>query len=74
MTTSDSTFVVAGSFASPAAALAALKDSTQPDWDLVLMDLQLPGIDGVEAPPRGRQQASVRAEADRARVPARGFR
>ena len=41
---------LAGSFASPAAALEALDgggDST--GWDLVLMDLELPGMTGIEA-------------------------
>lgn len=42
-------FTLAGSFASPVAALAFVEESPPPPWDLVLMDLELPGISGIEA-------------------------
>jgi DNA-binding NarL/FixJ family response regulator len=43
-------FDLVGSYAAPAAALADLGagDDPTPDWDLVLMDLELPGMGGVE--------------------------
>ena len=40
---------LAGSFGSPAAAFAALGESPTPPWDLVLMDLDLPEMSGIEA-------------------------
>ncbi|HYE96839.1 MAG TPA: response regulator transcription factor [Rubricoccaceae bacterium] len=42
-------FALAGAFGSPAAALAALPTDNDGDgWDLVLMDLEMPGMNGVE--------------------------
>lgn len=45
-------FVLAGSFSSPAAALEIIHSSVStggaPAWDLVLMDLDMPGMSGVE--------------------------
>ena len=41
-------FELAGSFGSPAAALSYIDDAdTPPDWRLVLMDVDLPGMDGI---------------------------
>ena len=45
-------FVLAGSYESPARALAALDagngNGSEGPWDLVLMDLELPGMSGIE--------------------------
>ena len=41
---------LAGSFASPAAAIQALEETgASTPWDVVLMDLELPGMSGIEA-------------------------
>ena len=40
---------LAGSFGSPAEALAQAEARPGPAWDLVLMDLELPGMSGIEA-------------------------
>ena len=40
---------LAGSFGSPAEALAQVEARPGPAWDLVLMDLELPGMSGIEA-------------------------
>lgn len=41
---------LAGSFGSPAQALTALdRDGDRADWDVLLMDLELPGMSGIEA-------------------------
>lgn len=41
---------LAGSFGSPAQALAALeRNGDRADWDVLLMDLELPGMSGIEA-------------------------
>mgnify|MGYP001169656454 CR=1 FL=1 len=42
-------FEVAADYADPQAALEAASAAEDPGWDLVLMDVELPGIDGVEA-------------------------
>jgi DNA-binding NarL/FixJ family response regulator len=50
-------FDLAGSFDSPAAALACLDDTEHPpDWQLVLMDVDLPGMDGITCTRRVKQR------------------
>jgi two-component system, NarL family, nitrate/nitrite response regulator NarL len=58
-------FVLVGSYAAPAAALAALdaaRDDAGPPWGLVLMDLDLPGMTGIECTRR------IKAEHDDVRI------
>jgi CheY-like chemotaxis protein len=51
-------FVLAGSHCSASAAFTSLSDSVEagdpPGWDLVLMDLEVPGMSGVECTRRIR--------------------
>lgn len=42
-------FILAGSFGTAEAALEEVEEPGSEPWDLVLMDLDLPGLDGIEA-------------------------
>src|SRR5574339_119606 len=48
-----SSFCVAGSYGSPVAALAAIQQTLEndehPPWDIVVMDLEMPQMNGIEA-------------------------
>lgn len=50
-------FVLAGSFGTAEAALEAVREADAERWDLVLMDLDLPGMDGIEATGRLKDAA-----------------
>lgn len=45
----ESAFQVVASFGEPRQLLSAAEKTPGPDWDLILMDIEMPGMDGISA-------------------------